>query len=55
MVTPYVHYTTRSLFGIQDLYDLEPTQRFEDIFSTLNMEFLLHKTPKRRFMEHLQI
>ena len=26
------------LFGIQDLYDLEPTQRFESIFSAVDIE-----------------
>jgi transposase len=36
-----------SLFGIQDLYDLEPTQRFEAIFSTLNMEPLLNQISKK--------
>lgn len=27
-----------SLFGIQDLYDLEPTQQFDAIFSTIDMD-----------------
>lgn len=36
-----------NLFGIQDLYDLEPTQRFDAIFSTLNMEPLLLQISKK--------
>ena len=36
-----------SLFDIQDLYDLEPTQRFEAIFSTLNIEPLLLQISKK--------
>ncbi|MEW9673919.1 transposase, partial [Ammoniphilus sp. 3BR4] len=36
-----------SLFGIQDLYDLEPTQRFEAIFSTLYIEPLLKEISKK--------
>lgn len=27
-----------SLFDIQDLYDLEPTQRYNAIFSTIDMD-----------------
>lgn len=27
-----------SLFGIQDLFDLEPTQRFEAVFSTIDLD-----------------
>lgn len=36
-----------SLFGIQDLYDLEPTRRFEAIFSTLTIEPILAAVSKR--------
>ncbi|MDP7980796.1 transposase [Bacillus sp. WLY-B-L8] len=36
-----------SLFGIQDLYDLEPTRRFEAIFSTLTIEPILAVVSKR--------
>lgn len=36
-----------SLFDIQDLYDLEPTHRFEAIFSTLYLEPLLVELSKK--------
>ncbi|MED3038018.1 IS5/IS1182 family transposase [Bacillus thuringiensis] len=36
-----------SLFDIQDLYDLEPTRRFEAIFSTLTIEPVLATVSKR--------
>ncbi|GED18217.1 IS1182 family transposase [Aneurinibacillus migulanus] len=36
-----------SLFSIQDLYDLEPTQRFEAIFSTIDIEPLLFSLSKK--------
>lgn len=36
-----------SLFDIQDLYDLEPTHRFEAIFSTLYIEPLLKEISKK--------
>ncbi|MCM3735211.1 transposase [Bacillus cytotoxicus] len=36
-----------SLFDIQDLYDLEPTRRFEAIFSTLTIEPVLAVVSKR--------
>jgi transposase len=39
-----------SLFDIQDLYDLEPTQRFEAIFSTIDIDPILSVvTKKSRF------
>lgn len=39
-----------SLFGIQELYDLQPTQRFEAIFSTFNMDQIFAVvTKKSRF------
>jgi transposase len=36
-----------SLFDIQDLYNLEPTHRFESIFSTLHIEPLLAEISKK--------
>jgi len=36
-----------SLFDMQDLYELEPTKRFEAIFSTLNIEPLLFAVSKK--------
>ena len=36
-----------SLFDIQDLYELEPTHRFEAIFSTLYIEPLLVEISKK--------
>ncbi|ERI11491.1 hypothetical protein HMPREF0083_00478 [Aneurinibacillus aneurinilyticus ATCC 12856] len=42
-----------SLFDIQDLYDLEPTHRFEAIFSTLYLEPLLVELSKKRGAECL--
>jgi transposase len=36
-----------SLFSIQDLYDLEPTQRFESIFSTIDMDSAIFAISKK--------
>lgn len=36
-----------SLFDIQDLFDMEPPQRFEAIFSTLDMEPILYSISKK--------
>ena len=36
-----------SLFDIQDLYDLEPTQRFEAIFSTMDIDPILARVTKK--------
>jgi transposase len=36
-----------SLFDIQDLFELEPPQRFEAIFSTIDIELILHKLSKK--------
>ncbi|PUA38388.1 hypothetical protein C8Z91_14480 [Paenibacillus elgii] len=36
-----------SLFDIQDLFDLEPPQRFEAIFSTLDIEPILYTIAKK--------
>jgi transposase len=39
-----------SLFGLQELYDLEPTQRFEAIFSTIDInQIFAVVTKKSRF------
>jgi transposase len=35
-----------SLFDLQELYDLEPTQRFEAVFSTIDIHPLFHKISK---------
>lgn len=39
-----------SLFSIQDLYDLEPTQRFEAIFSTLDMDSAIYAVSKKSWL-----
>lgn len=39
-----------SLFSIQDLYDLEPTQRFEAIFSTLDMDSAIYAVSKKAWL-----
>jgi transposase len=39
-----------SLFGIQDLFDLEPTQRFEAIFSTIDLDFAVSAVPKKSWL-----
>lgn len=36
-----------SLFDIQDLYDLEPTQRFEAVFSTIDIESAVYAVSKK--------
>lgn len=36
-----------SLFDLQDLYDLEPTQRFDALFSTIDIEPLLASVSKK--------
>ncbi|GBF12464.1 hypothetical protein HK1_02530 [Tepidibacillus sp. HK-1] len=36
-----------SLFSIQELYDLEPTQRFEAIFSTIGIDPILAVIAKK--------
>ena len=46
-LTPYVYYTTRKPVGMQDLYELEPTKRYEAIFSTLHIEPLLFAVSKK--------
>src|SRR5690625_4183909 len=39
-----------SLFGIQELYDMEPTQKYEEIISAIDLDSLHHKvTKKSRF------
>lgn len=39
-----------SLFSIQDLYDLEPTQRFEAIFSTIDMDSAIYAVSKKSWL-----
>lgn len=39
-----------SLFGIQDLYDLEPTQRFDAIFSTIDMDSAILAVSKKSWL-----
>ena len=39
-----------SLFGIQDLYDLEPTHRFEAIFSTIDIDSAVLAVSKKSWL-----
>ncbi|WHY86794.1 transposase [Neobacillus novalis] len=39
-----------SLFGIQELYDLEPTQRFDAIFSTIDMDSAILAVSKKSWL-----
>ncbi|HHW38411.1 MAG TPA: transposase, partial [Bacillales bacterium] len=39
-----------SLFDIQDLYDLEPTQRFEAVFSTIDIDPILARVTKKSLL-----
>src|ERR1700719_138374 len=39
-----------SLFGIQDLFDLEPTQRFDAIFSTIDMDSAILAVSKKSWL-----
>lgn len=36
-----------SLFGIQELYDMEPTQKYEEIISAINLDSIYHKVTKK--------
>lgn len=36
-----------SLFDLQDLYDLEPTQRFDALFSAIDIGLVLHQLSKK--------
>ncbi|WP_026907634.1 transposase, partial [Paucisalibacillus globulus] len=36
-----------SLFGIQELYDMEPTQKYEAIISTVDLDKIYHKVTKK--------
>jgi len=36
-----------SLFGIQELYDMEPTQKYEEIISTINLDKIHHAVTKK--------
>ena len=43
----------RNLFDLQELFDLEPTQRFEVIFSAIDMDSIFAVvTKKSRFGRH---
>lgn len=35
-----------SLFGIQELYDMEPTQKYEEIISAIDLDSIYHKITK---------
>jgi transposase len=39
-----------SLFGIQDLFDLEPTRRFEAVFSTLELASVVSAVSKQSWL-----
>src|SRR5699024_4564557 len=36
-----------SLFGIQELYDMEPTQKYEEIISAIDLDSIYHKVTKK--------
>src|SRR5690625_1461256 len=36
-----------SLFGIQELYDMEPTQKYDAIIATVNIEKMYHEVTKK--------
>lgn len=36
-----------SLFGIQELYDMEPTQKYEEIISTIDLDKIYHAVTKK--------
>jgi transposase len=36
-----------SLFGIQELYDMEPTQKYEAIISAIDLDMIYHKVTKK--------
>ncbi|MBB6512869.1 transposase, partial [Gracilibacillus halotolerans] len=36
-----------SLFGIQELYDMEPTQKYEAIISAINLDKIYYKITKK--------
>lgn len=40
-----------SLFSIQDLFDLEPTQRFEAVFSTIDMDSAVLAVSKKSWLD----
>lgn len=42
-----------SLFDLQDLYDLEPTQRFDALFSAIDIGPVLHQLSKKRVLAGL--
>ena len=36
-----------SLFGIQELYNMEPTQKYEAIISAIDIDAIYHKVTKK--------
>ena len=36
-----------SLFGIQELYDMEPTQEYEAIISAIDLDAIYHAVTKK--------
>jgi transposase len=36
-----------SLFGIQELYDMEPTQKYEAIISAIDLDAIYHAVTKK--------
>ena len=36
-----------SLFGIQELYDMEPTEKYEEIISAIDLDWICHKLTKK--------
>lgn len=39
-----------SLFGIQELYDLEPTQRYDAVLSTIDLDLIYSKVSKKSWL-----
>ncbi|CAM4008909.1 hypothetical protein MEZE111188_20170 [Mesobacillus zeae] len=40
-----------SLFGIQELFDLEPTQRFHTVFSTIDIDSAVSAVSKKSWLD----
>jgi len=36
-----------SLFSIQELYDMEPTQKYDAIISAIDLDFIYHEVKKK--------
>lgn len=39
-----------TLFDLQDLYDLEPTQRYDTVLSTIDLDSILYKVSKKSWL-----